>query len=191
MGEPPFQVSLHGALQSSLPSLEGVYSRFSSNGTTWSSNKSPEGKSSFQVPSQGDTSGQYPLSSLLKEPPSPDPSGDGIHYSGGTVYAPPMEALPQGEHLSLTRQSLAHPVPAPFVPVSILSFWGRLCPRCPTEDPKTPLLSQTGAGLPLSPLPSGGTSALAPSPCCAALSSQPEASRLVSRSLPRSCAGSG
>lgn len=166
MGEPPLQVSLQGALQASISSLEGsLNSRFSFKGTRWPSNISPEGKSLSRSPLTAYTSGQYPLSSLHKEPRSQDPSKGSIHYPGGTAYAwypipreKPLHAVFTYGGPSLERTTV--PDKTPYRPphprplrLSSLSSGGRVYPGRPTETPKTPLppspcMSRTSAGPP-------------------------------------------
>jgi hypothetical protein len=162
-----------------------LHFRFSCNRTGWPSNTCPEGKSPLQVPSHGDTSGLYPCSSsqgppfqvslgttsiilgALLRPGISSPEGN-LCMSG----PPPMVALAHGKHLSLIRHSFSRtlysppppPHPDPFISV-FCPLTGSLLHVSPPWGPKTsPIPPYAGAGLPLRPLPSGGTSAPPPPP---------------------------
>lgn len=171
MGEPPLQVSLHGELQASIPSLEGVFIPGSPEmGLGGLATHHLRGKPLSRSPLKAYTSGQYPpppftRSLLPKTPPGTASINLGASLMPGIpcpegnlcIRASPTEA-------PFLRANVSPTLPRPLR-LSSLSSGGRVYPGRPTENPKTPsLLPHAGAGLPLDPLPSGGTSALAPSP---------------------------
>lgn len=144
-GEPPLQVSLHGALQASIPSLEGVFIPGSlamglGSPATYHLRGTPLPRS----PLPAYASGLYPLSALPKEPPSQDPSRDSIHYPGGTAYA--WYPLPRGKplHPGLTyggppsgRTSV--PDKTPYRPPFPAPFGSVVCPLRGVFTPAAPL----------------------------------------------------
>lgn len=126
-GEPPLQVSLHGALQASIPSLEGVFIPGSlamglgSPATYHLRGRLFPGPLSRPTPLACIPSPPFPRSLLPKTPPGTAsiilgaPFMPGIPCPEGNlcIRASPTEALPQGERLFLTRHPTAHPSPPP------------------------------------------------------------------------------